>query len=253
VAVGGLFRAVMDFGFPWSCAVCRASFEGPGPLCANCLEELRTLEQEPCCRVCAMSLPMHGSPCPYCMGKGPPNFERVVRLTSYHDPVRAMIHHLKYHRRWTIGEEFAHRLLEQERVKELLQQTDVLIPVPLHWRRQLTRGYNQADVIAQRLRTLCDIPVLRPVRRIRNTEMQTLQHAPARRAENLKGAFALKSGAKITGRHVVIVDDVWTSGATMQAMARALTPAKPASLSAIVIATADPRGLERAEKPSMDT
>jgi ComF family protein len=158
-----------------------------------------------------------------------------------------MIHHLKYHRRWGIGEEFAHRLLAHERVKALLQQTQALVPVPLHWRRQVTRGYNQAEVIAARLGGLCRIPVVRAVRRVRNTETQIHQHSPARREANLKGAFALKTSAKITGKHVVIIDDVWTSGATMQEMARALKPAKPASLSAIVIATADPRGLERVE------
>jgi ComF family protein len=249
VAVGRLIRAVMDFGFPWSCAVCRAAFEGPGPLCGDCSNELRSLEEEPCCGACAMSLPMLGSPCPYCMGKGPPNFERVVRLTAFHDPARQMIHHLKYHRRWGIGEELAHRLLEHERVKALLQQTQALVPVPLHWRRQVTRGYNQAEVIAQQLHCFYrKIPVVRAVRRVRNTETQIHQHSPARRAANLKDAFALKSSAKISGKHVVIVDDVWTSGATMQELARALKPAKPASISAIVIATADPRGLERVEK-----
>src|SRR5207253_2659559 len=124
-------------------------------------------------------------------------------------------------------------------------ETQMLVPVPLHWRRQVTRGYNQAEVIARRLGKACTIPVVRAVRRIRNTETQTHQHSAARRAENMKGAFALIDGTKITGRHVTLVDDVWTSGATMQAMARVLKVAKPASICAIVVATADPRGLER--------
>jgi len=159
-----------------------------------------------------------------------------------------MIHHLKYHRRWGIGEELAHRLLAQERVNSLLQQTQMLVPVPLHWRRQVTRGYNQAEVIARCLGSMCKIAVVRAVRRIRNTETQIHQHSPARRGANLKVAYALKSSAKIAGKNVVIVDDVWTSGATMQEMARALKAGKPAGISAIVIATADPRGLERVER-----
>jgi ComF family protein len=179
------------------------------------------------------------------MGKGPANFERVARLAAFHDSVRVMIHHLKYHRRWGIGEELAERLLKQERVKALLQETQVLVPVPLHWRRQVTRGYNQAEVIARRLGKSCDIPAVLSVRRVRHTETQTHQHSAARRAENMKGAFALIDGEKITDKHVTLVDDVWTSGATMQAMARVLKAAKPASICAIVVATADPRGLER--------
>src|SRR4051795_5868892 len=163
----------MDFAFPWSCAVCRGGFEGRGPLCEGCREALSGLEEEPCCGRCALSLPMHGSPCPYCMGKAPPNFERIVRLTSFHDPARVLIHHLKYHKRWTLAEELAERLARHQRVQELLQSTDVLIPVPLHWRRQLPRGYNQAEVIARRLGKLFKKPVTRAVRRIRHTEMQT--------------------------------------------------------------------------------
>ena len=238
----------MEFVFPWSCAVCREAFEGKGPLCADCSAELSELEEEPSCGRCAAPLPMLGSPCPYCMGKGPPNFERVVRLGPFVGPVRTMIHHLKYHRRWGIGEELATRLLARETVKALLQETQVLVPVPLHWRRQLTRGYNQAEVIARRLRKACGIPVARPVRRVRNTETQTHMHSLARRTENLREAFALVDGRAVAGKHVAVVDDVWTTGATLQAMARVLKKAKPASLSAIVVATANPRGLERVDR-----
>lgn len=188
---------------------------------------------------------MAGSPCPYCMNKGPALFERVVRLAPYTDPIRLLIHQLKYHRRWTLGEFLADRLLEHESVKSLLQETDVLLPVPLHWRRQLPRGYNQAAVIARRLARLCDIPMAHPVKRIRHTETQTHLHSHARRLANLKNAFRLARPRQITGRHVTIIDDVWTTGATMQALARTLSPAKPASLSALVIAAADPKGYER--------
>jgi ComF family protein len=245
VAIGAILSTVMDFVFPWSCAVCREAFEGTGPLCAPCATELAALEDEPACARCAAPLPMVGSPCPYCMGKGPANFERVVRLGPYADPLRTMIHHLKYHRRWGIGEELALRLLKRETVKALLQETQVLVAVPLHWKRQLTRGYNQAEVIARRLGKVCEIPLARPVRRVRDTETQTHMHSSARRTENLRDAFALLDPRKVASRHVTIVDDVWTAGATMQAMARALKPAKPASLSAIVVARANPKGLER--------
>ena len=192
---------------------------------------------------------MAGSPCPYCKGKGAPNFERVVRLAAFHDPVRALIHHLKYHRQWGIGEELANRLVEQERVKGLLQISDVLVPVPLHWRRQITRGYNQAQVIARHLAKQCDKPVVRAVRRVKNMETQTRLHSHHKREENLRDAFALVRGGgeRIKGKHVVVIDDVWTTGATMQAMARELKKAKPASLSAIVVASVDPRGLERSD------
>lgn len=248
MGIGAAFHSLLEFCFPWSCAVCKAGFEGRGPLCSSCSAELQGLEEEPCCGVCAMTLPMHGSPCPYCMGKGAAHFERVVRLGPYTDPLRVMIHHLKYHRRWTLGEELADRLLERESVKGLLQQSDVLVPVPLHWRRQLPRGYNQAEVIAGRLAGRCRLRVARPVRRARHTETQTHLYTRARREANLKGAFVLRDAKCVEGRHVVVVDDVWTTGATLHAIARVLKEAKPASLSALVLATADPKGFERVDK-----
>ena len=142
----------------------------------------------------------------------------------------------------------AERLLAQERVKGLMQETDVIVAVPLHWRRQLVRGYNQAEVIARRLGKACGIDVARPVRRVRNTETQTHMHSHATRVANLREAFALVDAGAVAQKHVTIVDDVWTTGATLQAMARVLKKGKPGSLSAIVVATANPRGLERVER-----
>ena len=75
---------------------------------------------------------------------------------------------MKYHRRWPLAELLADRLIETERAKTLLTETDVLVPVPLHFRRHFSRGYNQADVIARRIGWKCDIPVVHAVRRTRN-------------------------------------------------------------------------------------
>src|SRR4051812_26117111 len=110
VVIGAIVGQFLEFCFPWSCAVCGAGFEGRGPLCAGCRGKLEKLEGEPHCEACAMPLPMRGSPCPYCKGKGPANFDRVVRLAAFAEPARRMIHHLKYHRRWGMGEELADRL-----------------------------------------------------------------------------------------------------------------------------------------------
>src|SRR6266566_3933703 len=66
----GVIAALFDWLFPWSCAVCRVGYEGRGTLCEDCFDALRKLEQEPHCDTCAMPLPMVGSPCPYCKGKG---------------------------------------------------------------------------------------------------------------------------------------------------------------------------------------
>jgi len=243
---------LLDLVYPWACPVCKDAFEAtdesPGPLCATCLKALERIENEPHCLKCTHPLPMHGSPCPAWFGKGPPNYFRVVRLGAYAPPLQDLIIQLKYHKRWGIGEELADRLLATEAAKEVLQETEVLIAVPLHWKRRLTRWYNQAEVAARRLAKKCGIQLAHPVRRKRNTETQTHLHSRAKRERNLRDAFELIDPKAIAGKHVTVVDDVWTTGSTMQALARTLKPAKPKSLSALVLAAADPRGYERVEK-----
>jgi ComF family protein len=190
------------------------------------------------------------------MGKGPANFYRVVRLGPYADPLRELILHLKYHRKWGIGEELADRLLRQERVKHLLHETErengVLMAVPLHWKRHFLRWYNQAEVVARHLGRRCKIPLVRPIKRVKHTETQTHLHSRAQREANLRDAFALADPKAIAGKDVVLVDDVWTTGATMQAVARELKKARPASISAILLAVADPKGYERVERAAVE-
>ena len=128
-------------------------------------------------------------------------------------------------------------------VCESLSSFDALVPVPLHLQRQLVRGYNQADVIAHRIGKVCRIKVINAARRIRRTETQTHLHSHEKRAANVRGAFALKRCARqLFGKHVVIVDDVMTTGSTLRELGRLLKHAAPASLSTLVLAVSDPRG-----------
>jgi ComF family protein len=235
----------LDFCYPNRCASCDAPAgegegEGRSPLCEGCMKELEKLECAPACDRCAMPVPEHGSPCPHCGGKGLYPFSKVLRLATYHDPLRHLVHRMKYEHQWPLGEHLAERLLAQERVKGILHETQVLVAVPLHRFRQISRGFNQARVIADRLGKLCKIDRATPLVRLRNTETQTILHSRVKRVENLKEAFGLVDSKHITGKHVVLIDDVMTSGATLQAAGRALLEAKPASLCAIVVAIADP-------------
>ena len=237
-----LLRHVLDFCYPGVCACCDAGAAGGAVLCAECDAHLHQQTHSHACERCAMPVPYEGAPCPYCHGKGARWFGKILRLGVLEDPLKHLIHQMKYHRRWPLGELLADRLIGTERAKGLLTGTDVLVPVPLHLRRQLTRGYNQADVIARRIGWRCGIPVLHAVRRTRNTDSQTNVHSQENRAANVRGAFELRRGAKaLRGRHVVVVDDVMTTAATLASVARVLKKARPASLCAIVLAIADPR------------
>jgi ComF family protein len=203
---------------------------------------LNKLESAAACSWCGKPLSETGAPCPYCLGEGIPHFDRILRLGVFDEPLKHLIHQMKYHNRWGLGEVLADRLLAHERTKAMLSETQVIVPVPLHRLRQISRGYNQAEVIGKRLARRCRLRLARPVVRLRHTESQTNLASAAKREENLRDAFGLVNPRPVRGKHVVVVDDVMTTGATLNAVARALRAAKPASLSAVVVAVADPKG-----------
>jgi ComF family protein len=238
-----MLRHVLDFAYPGVCANCDGDAPAGAVLCEECDAHLEDQARAHGCEKCAMPVATASAPCPYCLGKGVAWFDRIIRLGIFEDPLKHLIHQMKYHRRWPLGELLADRLLDTERAKALLTETDVLVPVPLHFRRHFSRGYNQADLIARRLGWQCRIPVLPAVRRTRATDSQTHQHSHAKRAANVRGAFALRPrfARSLEGKHVVVVDDVTTSASTLTAVGRVLSRAKPASLCAIVLAIADPR------------
>jgi ComF family protein len=238
---------LIDFCFPRACLACERALDesmtitSEMSLCNDCAIQLSSLEAAPFCDRCGMPVAEHGAPCARCLGNGVPHFERVIRLGVFQDPLKHLIHQMKYHRRWPIAEMLALKLLTHESVKALLSETDALVPVPLHPFRHIARGYNQAEVIAQTLGQACKLPVIKPIVRIRRTPMQTTMPSPTQRIENMKDAFLLVRERGVRDKHVVLIDDVTTTGATLQSAARVLVQAKPASISMLVIAVADPK------------
>ena len=235
-------KATLDFCFPGVCAACGEECDGGSQLCTGCAAALDTLMTAAACGRCASPLAYPDAPCPHCEGKGRRPFARIAALGRFGEPLRAIIHHIKYHRAWPLAEYLADVLADHEPTKGLLTGADVLIPIPLHPLRQWSRGYNQSAVISARLASRCSIRHDHALIRVHHTETQTHMPSRARREINLKGAFALRDSKAVTGKHVVLIDDVRTSGATLRSAATTLRPAKPASLSAIVLAVADPRG-----------
>jgi ComF family protein len=188
-----------------------------------------------------MPLADAAGPCPYCHGEGLYPFGQILRLCVYADPVRQLVHALKFHRAWTIGEFLADRLHQRDDVCGVLRRADVVVPVPLHPLRQVERGYDQAEVIARRLARLARRPVRRAAARLVTTTAQTDVRSRSERIENLRHAFGLIDPSAVVGRRVVVVDDVRTTAATLQSFGRCLRQGKPASIDAVVVAVADPR------------
>ncbi|MGC4031007.1 MAG: ComF family protein [Tepidisphaeraceae bacterium] len=193
-------------------------------------------------RTAGAPLAMVDAHCQRCLGRGYRLFDEVVNLGVYSDPLRPLVHRLKYYHGWTLGELLADRAMNVPRVRDVLSQTDVLIPVPLHGWRQLVRGFNQADVIARRLGKLAGVRVRKPAIRLRHTAAQSLQTNRLDRMRNLSGAFAVTRPGVLKGRRVTLVDDVMTTGSTLKALARAVATAGPEAINVFTIALADPTG-----------
>jgi ComF family protein len=233
-----VFRDVLDFCITPQCASCEAPAAGEF-LCRNCTMRLESLATAPECELCAMPLTLRDAPCPHCIGKGVRHYETITALGRLDEPIKDLIHRMKYRGQWPIAEHLADRLMQKNRAIEVIGLADVIVPVPLHYFRQFQRGYNQAHLIATRL---APDRIARPAIRKRNTPTQTNLQSRHQRAENLKDAFQLTDPGSIAGKNVVVIDDVMTSGATLQSLARTLIEAKPKTLRAVVLARADPKG-----------
>ncbi len=203
--------------WPQSCHLC-----GDGPLgldkalCSACLRDLPWNTH--CCSVCALPL-VHDAICGQCLRKPPP-YHRALASFSYRDPVSHIVHGLKFGRRLYYGRFLGEALAETVAQAEHLVMPNLLIPMPLHRKRMNERGYNQAYEIARPVARLLGCSIAKGVVvRTGETKEQSQLNALQRR-HNLKNAFTVTGPIK--GLHIVIIDDVMTTGATVGELARAL-------------------------------
>ena len=208
-----------------ACAVCNALLDEPlsGCVCRNCWDSVLPITP-PICDRCGDPLPRQSqipgpeSLCAQCCA-GASAVGRARAIGEYEGTLREIIHALKYSGRQSLARPLAERM--RQRGRELIDEVDCVVPVPLHWRREYQRGFNQAREIARHLGP----PVLELLRRHRATRAQVELAADRRRA-NVAGAFVVRRGwfrrPMIRGRKVLLIDDVSTTGATLESCARVL-------------------------------
>lgn len=236
-----------------TCLLCDEPSDTPLPLCSDCEAELPWLGTH--CAVCALPLPSPGpsspgpsSPeliCGECLQR-PPAFAQVQAPWRYAFPLDALITRFKHQAKWPLGRLLAALLARhlQQAFDEGLAQPDCLLPVPLARRRLRQRGFNQAAMLArwlgQGLHLKVDEQLLQ---RTQDTPAQQQLTAAARR-RNLRQAFALLPGAEVENRHLALVDDVLTTGATAQSLARLLINAGAARVDVYCLARTPKPGQE---------
>jgi ComF family protein len=193
------------------CVSCRTPFQNHFPL-----------DEEGRCGLCRTGT--RGFDAAYCFG-------------LYEGTLRELVHLFKYGRMKPLAKTLAAHLagaLPRDK------RFDVVVPMPLHWRREWQRGFNQSALLARATARRCGIPMLNAVRRTRATATQA-GLSNARRRENVAGAFRVRKTALVEGRRILLIDDVMTTGATASACALALKRAGAKSVTLLALARVDRR------------
>jgi ComF family protein len=231
-------RRALDLLFPPLCIACRGPVGDPHGLCADCWGAINFIEGPECARC---GLPFDVDPggetlCAACHAQ-PPSFERARSVMLYDAASKRPILALKHADRMDMAPAFARWLNRSGRA--LLDETDLIVPVPLHRTRLWRRRFNQAALLGQALSRLSgrpDDPLA--LIRTRRTESQGAMASAKARRNNVRGAFKLAPGRQdaIKARTILLVDDVFTTGATLDACARALKKGGAARVFALTLA-----------------
>jgi ComF family protein len=230
-------RVALDAALPPLCASCRTPLGDPGGLCPACWSRVSFIAPPYCERL--------GIPFTYDPGPGilsmeaiadPPAYGRARAAVRYDDIARDLVHRLKYGDRLDLATSMGQWMVRAGRA--LLNDADALVPVPLHWRRLWGRRFNQAASLARVVALDTGVPLLTAALRRARATPQQVGLSRSARAVNVQGAFVVTQAGKaaIYGKRLVLVDDVLTSGATVDACTRVLLRAGARNVDVLVFA-----------------
>lgn len=232
-------HSIIQLFWPAVCINCNKSIsETEKNLCRDCWDELIVCTGSDYCTRCgreASAAGMIDGSCPDCQGKEM-HFDAIARAGIYDRNLQQMILAFKNGKTEldvTLGF-LADSALEGSGFKK---EIDYFVPVPLHWTRRLRRGYNQTQILARQLKHPT-AAISTDLARIRKTKTQPAMVSPAARARNVSGAFAVRYGHSLKEKNVCLIDDIKTTGATLNECSRTLKEAGAAKVFALVLAVA---------------
>ena len=231
-----------DLFLPDVCAACGAEDAAEAGLCATCNVKLLSLVSLPYCPRCGATIgpniPIYEDGCAAC-DTTLPRFARVVRLGPYGDPLRGIVRDLKYRRWGGLCGRLGRLLAEAVAATCRDESFDLAMPVPMHWRRRLSRGHDHARLLGRAVADKLDLPLGNELIRVRHTPPQ-VGLPRSQRAQNVRGAFAVSHRAAIEGAKILLVDDVTTTGATANEATRALLAAGALRVVLAVVTKTEP-------------
>ncbi len=239
------FASLFSAIFPDECRVCESPLQEISrvPVCFKCLHAPKPLIADYFCASCRTPF-LNDAPldenglCGLCR-RGVNGFDLAYSFGAYEDELRKLIHLFKYQKIKTLAKPLGDFLV---RSIPLDQRFDLVTPMPLHWLRQLERGFNQSELLARPLAKRLNVPLSSALLRARATPSQAgLTHA--KRRANVAGAFRVSNREKLAGKRILLVDDVLTTGATAGAAAAALKRAGAKHVTVLTLARVDRRPL----------
>ena len=233
-----LLKSLADFVYPPICYGCDAEVE-EGLVCEGCRLALFTHELAVCPQ-CGRPCTRTAETCGQCEQKF--SLSRARALGLYVPPFDKLVQAFKYSGKTKVGELLGRALAALVQQDEVLSAADAVCPVPLHPARLRERGFNQSLLLAAAISMSTRIPLRECLVRTKNTPTQTLKVNPEDRRKNLAGAFRLRPDGGIGGKKVLLVDDVMTTGATLDQAAQELLKGGAASVLGAVVAAAHAGG-----------
>lgn len=231
-----LFQWIQKFIFPHLCSVCcKSTVDDHGSVvCASCATDF-TVPNEPVCKLCGGEVDTVLDCCSECL-EGKLLWQRGVTLWKYEGAARDAIHRYKYRGDLALAGFFAKEMAKKFPIDGISVDA-VLTWIPLHPLKKFIRGYNQSEVLAKRLSALINHPCKKLIDRVKCTRQQAMLDRDGRR-KNMKNAFKLnrKNGYLVKGVDVILLDDVLTTGSTLNEAARILINNGAQSVTVISIA-----------------
>lgn len=232
-----MLSTALNLLFPPRCLTCEEAVSAHGTLCAQCWSGI-TFLSGPCCGACGLPFDFdmgEGALCAECLHRRPV-FSRARAALRYDDASRRLIMELKYQDETQLARIFGPWMASAGR--DMAAACDIIVPVPLHYWRFVKRRYNQAALLAQALAKPAGLPVLPDALLRTRATPQQAGLSKRERERNMRGAFRVnpRYAERLRGKSVLLIDDVFTTGATLSACTRSLLAAQAASVSVLTLA-----------------